>query len=75
MRTTLHGDWDGKVGAAALYPHFTPFLTKFADNGGARSAEQVRGYLRRYRERGFFGHPPGDAGAAEWAALRPYFEG
>lgn len=44
MRTTAHG-------GARLYPHFTPFVAKYADNGGAKTREEVRryfgGYLRR----------------------------
>lgn len=53
MRTTLHGDFWGKQGAPALYPHFTPFVTKFGDNGGACTVEQLRGYFAEYLRRGF----------------------
>jgi hypothetical protein len=52
-RTTLHGDWWGKQQAAALYPHFTPFVGKFGDNGGAYSAAQLREYFADYFARGF----------------------
>src|SRR5205085_5996546 len=47
MRTTLHG----LSGSMALYPHFTPYVAKFADNGGARSPEELRAYFREYRRR------------------------
>ncbi|MCA8954336.1 MAG: MBL fold metallo-hydrolase [Planctomycetes bacterium] len=52
-RTTLHGDWWGKQGADALYPHFTPFVTKFGDNGGAYSAAELRAYFAEYFRRGY----------------------
>ncbi|MBZ0151454.1 MAG: MBL fold metallo-hydrolase [Planctomycetes bacterium] len=52
-QTTMHGDWWGKVGAEALYPHFTPFVTKFGDNGGCRTAAELRGYFAEYLRRGF----------------------
>ena len=72
MKTTLHGDWDGKRGAEALYPHFTPFLTKVSDNGGARSEAEVTAYFRSYQAGGFFGHPPGKPGEDMAAALERY---
>ncbi len=52
-KTTLHGDWWGKQGAEALYPHFTPFVTKFGDNGGAYSTAEVRAYFEEYQRRGY----------------------
>ena len=73
MRTTLHGDWWGKHGADALYPHFTPFVTKFGDNGGARSAAELRAYFAAYGVRGFTSFDLGPADAAMRAALQPYF--
>jgi hypothetical protein len=47
MKTTLHGPWPPD----RLYPDFTPYLAKFADNGGAKSNEDVRRYLSDYRSR------------------------
>jgi hypothetical protein len=47
MRTTLHGATPG----TALYPHFTPYVGKYADNGGARSREELQAYFRDYRRR------------------------
>jgi hypothetical protein len=72
MRTTLHGDWWGKRGAAALYPHFTPFVTKFGDNGGAASAAEVRRYFADYLARGFTEFAPGPSDLEMGQALRPY---
>lgn len=71
-RTTLHGDWWGKQSTDALYPHFTPFLTKFGDNGNARTAAELRTYFATYLARGFtsFDLGPSDFEMAE--ALKPY---
>lgn len=49
MKTTLHGP-------ASLYPHFTPYVTKYADNGGAETKEQLRAYFRHYKARDPLGH-------------------
>ncbi len=71
-KTTLHGDWWGKQGAAALYPHFTPFVTKFGDNGGAYSKAELRAYFADYFRRGYTEFTP-DASEQEMkAALQPY---
>ena len=72
MQTTLHGDWWGRQGADALYPHFTPFIGKFGDNGGAYTPEEIRAYILEYERRGFtdFTIDPPDAELR--AALRPY---
>lgn len=67
-RTTLHGDWGGRRGTDALYPDFGPFLTKYGDNGRARSAAELRDYFREYRRRGFF-DPSGSPGEG---AIRLY---
>jgi L-ascorbate metabolism protein UlaG (beta-lactamase superfamily) len=45
MRTIVHG-------SAGLYPHFSPYVAKYADNGRARSRTEVRSYFRDYRKRG-----------------------
>jgi len=73
-RTTLHGDWGGKLGTAALYPDLCPYWTKFGDNGGARTAAELRAYFSDYRDRGFFlpGHGPGGGELARSAA--PYLD-
>jgi hypothetical protein len=47
MKTTLHGRWP----ASRLYPDFTPYVSKYADNGRARTAEELRGYFAEYRRR------------------------
>jgi hypothetical protein len=45
MKTTLHGEWP----ASRLYPHFTPYVAKYADNGHARTAEELNAYFAEYR--------------------------
>lgn len=47
MRTTLHGDW----GPSRLYPDFTPYVAKYADNGRAKTADELDAYLKAYRRR------------------------
>ncbi len=71
-RTTLHGDWWGKQGAAALYPHFTPFVTKFGDNGGAYTRAELRAYLAEYLRRGYTEFTPDREEQEMKAALQPY---
>lgn len=47
MKTTVHGG-DG------LYPDFTPYVAKCADNGGAKSRQELRHYFREYMRRAPF---------------------
>jgi hypothetical protein len=47
MQATLHGKWP----SSGLYPGFTPYVTKYADNGGARTSEELRAYFAEYRRR------------------------
>lgn len=44
MKTTLHG-------GAKLYPHFTPFVAKYSDNGFADTPKQYRSYMTEYFRR------------------------
>lgn len=44
MKVTLHG-------VNGLYPDFTPYVAKYADNGCAQSEEELRQYFRSYRKR------------------------
>lgn len=71
-KTTLHGDWWGKQSAAALYPHFSPFITKFGDNGGACTAGELRAYFAEYLRRGFTEFTPDASEQEMQAALQPY---
>ncbi len=71
-KTTLHGDWWGKQGALALYPHFTPFVTKFGDNGGAYTGAELRAYFAEYLRRGFTEFTAEREDQEMQAALRPY---
>jgi hypothetical protein len=47
MKTTLHGNW----GASRLYPDFTPYVAKYADNGMAKSRDELDAYFKAYRNR------------------------
>jgi len=47
MKTTLHGKWP----ESKLYPHFTPYVAKYADNGRAKSMEELEEYFEAYRRR------------------------
>jgi hypothetical protein len=49
MRTTLHG-------GATLYPDFTPYVAKYADNGRARTPADLRKYHLAYLRRSPFGY-------------------
>ena len=51
MKVTLHGGFP----ALPLYPDFTPYVTKYADNGRAKSPSELRRYFAAYRAR----HPLG----------------
>jgi hypothetical protein len=46
MKTTLHGPFDD-----GLYPDFSPYVAKYADNGLARTSEELRAYFAAYRRR------------------------
>lgn len=47
MKTTLHGKWP----RTRLYPDFTPYVAKYADNGGAKSDQELDEYFSEYRRR------------------------
>jgi hypothetical protein len=44
MKTILHGEFQGPP----LYPGIGEYLTKYADNGRAKTKEEVRRYLKEY---------------------------
>lgn len=46
MKTTLHG-----MPIRDFLPDFTQFTSKYADNGRARSKQELRAYFRAYRKR------------------------
>lgn len=48
MRTTLHGSPRPQGG---LYPDFTPYVAKYADNGRARTRRELDAYFRAYWRR------------------------
>jgi hypothetical protein len=45
MKVTLNGKWP----ESGLYPDFTPYVAKYADNGGAKTKEQLDEYFAHYR--------------------------
>jgi len=53
MKTTCVGDW-GRANKS-LYPDFSPYVAKYADNGGARTMEELQTYFAEYRRRDPFG--------------------
>ncbi|MBZ5572643.1 MAG: MBL fold metallo-hydrolase [Acidobacteriia bacterium] len=69
MRTTLHG----KFGNAGLYPDFTPYVTKYADNGLARSKEELAEYFRKYMQRAPFEYLRGRVRNAAKDVIRDRF--
>lgn len=63
-KVTLHGKW----GPGLLYPDVTPYIAKYADNGRARTRNELRGYFREYRNRdplGYANH------VVTWNVLEP----
>ncbi len=49
MRTTLYN-------VEALYPHFTPFVAKYGDNGGVKTKREVARYFGHYYMRDPIAH-------------------
>ena len=49
MRTILHD-------VEALYPHFTPFVAKYGDNGGAKTRRELARYFGHYYMRDPIAH-------------------
>lgn len=47
MKATFVGKWPHK----RLYPDFTPYVAKYADNGGARTEKELKSYFNEFRER------------------------
>lgn len=45
MKTTLHGQWP----ASRLCPDFTTFVGRYADNGRAKTLDEIEEYFRQYR--------------------------
>lgn len=50
MKTTLIGEWP----KSRLYPDFTPYVSKYADNGRAKTEREVKAYFAKYRSRAPF---------------------
>jgi len=52
MRTTLHGHRPLRP----LYPDFTPYVAKYADNGRAKTTDELEAYFEAYRRRAPLDH-------------------
>lgn len=52
MRVVLHGRW----GPGGLYPDFSPYVAKYADNGRAKTMDELRKYHRQYYRRDRVGY-------------------
>ena len=37
------------VGVKSLYPDFSPYVSKYGDNGGARNKEELKNYFNYYK--------------------------
>lgn len=71
MKTTLHGPWHAQ-GADALYPDFTPYVSKYGDNGGAYTEEELRRYFAHYQATGLLGPGPSLASSRAYESIRRY---
>jgi len=69
MKCTLHGPWHTNT----VYPHFTPYVTKYADNGNARSEQEIASYFKEYRRRAFFDYIRHKIEEGSTDFLRPIF--
>lgn len=49
MKTTLLGIWP----ESGLYPDFSPYVTKYGDNGEAYSQSELRAYFQDYERRSY----------------------
>jgi hypothetical protein len=47
MKTSLEGKWP----YTGLHPDFTPYVAKYADNGRAKTREELKIYFREYQKR------------------------
>ena len=47
VKARLEGNWP----ATTLHPDFTPYVAKYADNGRAKSPDELRTYFREYQKR------------------------
>ncbi|MBS2029509.1 MAG: MBL fold metallo-hydrolase [Deltaproteobacteria bacterium] len=52
-KVTLHGRWPA---TQPLYPDFTPFVAKYADNGRAKTQVELDAYFAEYRRRDQLGY-------------------
>ena len=48
MKTTIHGSWSN---TKKLYPEFTPYVSKYADNAQVKSKIELSNYFKEYQKR------------------------
>jgi|SRR5215510_6659688 len=49
MKTILHGKLRSK--SPTMYPYFAPYVPKYADNGRAKSEQELVSYFKEYKKR------------------------
>jgi len=54
MKTTLHGNWGTALAPNVLYPYFTPWIVRYADNAQVKTHDALREYFSAYRKRAPF---------------------
>ncbi len=54
MKTTLHGNWGTALAPNVLYPYFTPWIVRYADNAQVKTHDELREYFSVYRKRAPF---------------------
>jgi hypothetical protein len=50
-KLTLHGNWGTSLAPNVLYPYFTPWVVRYADNGRVRTNAALEDYFEQYRRR------------------------
>jgi len=70
MKTILEGKWPHTH--TGLYPDFTPYVGKYADNGRAKSDDELEAYFREYQRRSTLDYLRHRMKCRVIESLRPY---
>jgi len=70
MKTILEGKWPRTH--TGLYPDFTPYVGKYADNGRAKTQEELKAYFREYQQRSALDYLRHRIKSRVIESLRPY---
>ena len=46
MKTSIHGNWSPTL---RLFPEFTPYVCKYADNAGVKTQAELSKYFKKYQ--------------------------